>query len=113
MVRRSLTALSISKVTDPPSPPLSMAATAGPRTLSTLGPPEVSDRRSMTRAGSSPSGRQSGRPPPRRAERLPIDHQRHVDGELHDRARPDRAAMLQPSAEQVENRLGARRIGGL
>ena len=45
------------------------------------------------------------------AERLPIDHQRHVDGELHDRAGADRAAMLEPPAELVEDRLRARGVG--
>jgi len=59
MVRRSLTALSMSKVTGPPSPPLSIAATPAPRTLSTFGPPDVSESSSMIRAGSRPSGRQS------------------------------------------------------
>ena len=40
----------------------------------------------------------------RLAERLPIDHQRHVDGELHHRAGADRPAMLEPAAKLFEDR---------
>src|SRR5712672_269758 len=48
-----------------------------------------------------------------RAERLPVDHQRHVDGEFHDLARAHRSAVLKPPAELIEDRLGALRVPGL
>ena len=47
------------------------------------------------------------------AERLPIDHQRHVDGEFHHRAGADRPAMLDPATELIKNWLGARRVRSL
>ena len=58
---------------------------------------------SISRSGSSPMPRAIDE---RLAERLVIDHQRHVDGELGERAIADRADMLEPAAELIEDRLG-------
>jgi hypothetical protein len=46
----------------------------------------------------------------RLAQRLVIDHQRHVDGELGKRAVSDRPYMLQPPAKLIDDRLCQRGI---
>src|SRR5712691_4960171 len=64
MTRRSLMQLSSVNMAGPGSSPLSSLTSAGPRTLSTFAPPELSDMRSIRRPGSRPNGRQSANASP-------------------------------------------------
>ena len=106
---RSLMQPSRSKVTGVSSPFI-ILATTGARAFIMVGAPEVSRDDVHQPLGLEPDGTRHRE---RLAERLVIDHQRHVDGELGERAVADRPDMLEPPAELIEDRLGQRGIAWL
>ena len=110
IARISLMPPSTLNVTGPGSPPLSIAAMPGARTLAIVAAPEVSLKRSISRSGATGSACVSASASPKR---LPIDHQRQIDREFEHRARADWAGMFEPAAQLLENGPCPRDVGGV
>ena len=93
------------------SSPFIIFATVGARVFIMVGPPEVIRDHVHQPLRLEPDAARAI--DERLAERLVVDHQRHVDGELGERAAADRPDMLEPAAELIEDRLRKLRVARL